>query len=230
MFKRLCLLSVAFACMLLTACVNQTTQSVLPKMSSITSHIELNKTTFTDCRKKFGTPTYIGIARADSKKIAGYAINTSVFKNFGANLGKGLLTFGFGTASYPITVKNLLLKFDENDVVIDVKVNGLSKVGKTKSSTASKWDEALRFLNPDEIESNTDYSDEEIHAKYNEEYAASKGIAVNELTKDEIHKKFAPCNIYCLSIKGALKAFGDFDYIEQNPKVLPIDGTESVFK
>lgn len=207
MFKKIivgCFLLVTF--LGLTGCANRTNVDIFPDLTQTDNLITKGESTTQDVRKIFGAPTFIGTTKSDGKTIYGYSVDSvSIMSNFGSNLGKSLLTLGFGSKTYPRTVKSIYFKFN-NDKVEDIKYLGYAFVHKQRFKN---WAEAYNELTLDEYKSPKDYSADEIYDMYKRKLAAKKGVDPSQITDEELYAETPTVNFQRLNIEGSQKVFND---------------------
>lgn len=207
MFKRLIAGSVLVASFVaLTGCANRTNVDVFPDLTQTDNLITKGEATSQNVREIFGAPTFIGETASDGKTVYGYSVDSaSIMTNFGSNLGKSFLTLGFGSKTYPRTVKSIYFKFN-NDKVEDIKYLGYAFVHKARFKN---WAEGYNELTLDEYKSHRDYSTEEIYDMYKRKLAAKKGVDLSQITDDELHAETPTVNFQKLNIEGCKKVFND---------------------
>ena len=165
----------------LTGCANRTNVDVFPDLTQTDNLITKGESTSQNVREIFGAPTFIGETASDGKTVYGYSVDSaSIMSNFGSNFGKNLLTLGFGSKTYPRTVKSIYFKFN-NDKVEDIKYLGYAFVHKARFKS---WAEAYNELTLDEYKSPRDYSADEIYDMYKRKLAAKKGVDPSQITKE----------------------------------------------
>lgn len=222
--KKFLLATVLFcSSVFMTGCVNSTYQEKVVSVEKIEKNIVKNETTLNDLRALLGTPAIIGKTKDDNKKIAGFVIRTSLTANTVKNIGKHLISFGFMSKSDPMVQKNVVVKLDENNVMIDYAFDGYSYLMKHR---VGRWNAAERELTQEELYSAIQYDDEEILTKYKEALAKEKGCSVRELSKADINKSFKACNLYCFCERSMKKAFGEFDMVDEDPSEKEGDGSK----
>lgn len=222
--KKFLLAAVLFCSSLfMTGCVNSVYQEKLVSVEKIEKHLVKNETTLNDLRELLGTPAIIGRTKDDNKKVAGFIIRSSLTANLAKNVAKHVISLGFMLKTDPYVQKNAVFKFDENDVMTDYSFDGYSYIHKYK---VKQWIEDERALTQEELYSVIDYDDEEILTKYKESLAKEQGCSVRELSKADIKKRFPYCNLACHCERSIKKAFGEFDFIEEDPEAKEGDGSK----
>ena len=99
-------LLLALASVLLTGCASIQNSYDGHDLSRIDPYVEKNKTTYREMRGLLGTPTLTAKTK-DGDFVAGWAlVGNRPGGAFGRNVGKGMLTLGFGSKTNEATVKN----------------------------------------------------------------------------------------------------------------------------
>ena len=232
MFKKFiagCFLLVAF--LGLTGCANRTNVDIFPDLTQTDNLITKGESTTQDVREIFGAPTFIGTTKSDGKTIYGYSVDADhLFDNFGSNLGKGLLTMGFGAKKWPATVKEVYFKFNEGKVE-DIKYLGYAYV---QLNRFLYWFEAFQTLTEEEYKSARAYAVDEIFHMYARKLAKQKGVDISKITKDEIYKQTSGIvNLQAICINGSAQVFNDTVTVDDyKPEAQSYDSTKAslIFK
>ena len=222
MQKRFLLAGVLATTLIFTGCASYQRDSHGFNAGEVDKFITLNKTTMSDVRALFGTPTVYGVTESDGKTVLGYAfVGNNEGANFMRNWGKGMLTFGLGSSNYDYTIKNVYFKFDDKNRVTDIKKAGYAYLTKHRLTF---WNECEVKLTDAEINSSIHYAGSEICDRYAKDVAKTKGIAEKDVDRGE---EFPFCNISCHAIRGAMASYGKFKMLIGDVKKAEGDGTRA---
>lgn len=193
--------------------------------SKVDQYIIPNQTTLAEARAYLGTPTLTAVAVEDNSKVVGWTL--AGHNSAGAFMrawGKNLATAGLGAKSHEFTVKSILVKLNDRDIVTEYKKYGASYITKSRFSL---WNECERELTDEEINSPVVYRISEVCPKYAAEIAAKEGIKPEEV---DIEKEFKHCNLPCQTARGALKHFGKLKNFTALVDEEEGDGSKFIFK
>lgn len=138
--------------------------------------------------------------------------------------GKNLATAGLGAKSREYTVKSILVKLNDQDVVTEYKKYGAAYITKQRFSY---WNECEHELTDAEINSPVVYRISEVCPKYAEEIAAKEGIKPEAV---DIGKEFEHCNMPCQTTRGAVRHFGELKNITTVVDSETGDGSKLLFQ
>lgn len=202
-------LLLALASVLLTGCASIQKSYDGHDLSRIDPYVEKNKTTYREMRGLLGTPTLTAKTK-DGDFVAGWAlVGNRPGGAFGRNVGKGMLTLGFGSKTNEATVKNVIVRFADDGTVADVRKSGWSYLQKHR---ITYWLECERPLTEAELNTPLNYTVDEICEVYANEVAAKENIPVDEV---DTGKETDFCNIPCHTRRDAVSAFGPLVEVDQ---------------
>ena len=190
--------------LLLTGCASVQRSTEGFNATDVDPFVKVNETKLAEVRALLGTPTTTARTVSDNALVIGYSLSGEGGAGaFARNFGKGMLTFGFGATSFQFTVKNVVFKFDADNIVTDYRKSGVAYLQKHR---VLFWNECERRLTDGEVNSTVNYSPEEICQSYAQDVARKEGIAVDDV---DTGKEFEFCNLLCQNLRALTEAFGE---------------------
>ena len=204
----------------LTGCVSVQKSYDGHDASRVDPFVELNKTTVAQMREYLGTPATLAQDKDGNQVVVFALVGNRDGGAFARNLGKSMLTFGFGASITEYTQKNIIFKATPEGVITDMKKNGWAYLLKHR---ALFWNECERPLNEQEMDTPLNYTVKEIQQTYAEWAAAQRGIPVEDV---DLGKETDFCNMSCMANRDAIKAFGPLVAIDGTVDALEGDGSK----
>ena len=198
-------LLLALASVLLTGCASIQNSYDGHDLSRIDPYVEKNKTTYREMRALLGTPTITGTTK-DGDFVAGWAlVGNRPGGAYGRNVGKHMMTLGFGSKTEEATAKNVVVRFADDGTVADLRKSGWSYLHKWR---VTHWLECERPLTEAELNKPLIYTVDEICEIYATEVAAKENLPVDEV---DIGKETEWCNLPCHTRRDAEAAYGPLE-------------------
>jgi outer membrane protein assembly factor BamE (lipoprotein component of BamABCDE complex) len=184
--------------------------------------VKIGESTLEDVRGKLGTPAMIVRAKSDNDVVAGFTY-TDDLGNMAAQLGKHLITLGFGAKHWPYIQKNIYIKFNEDGTAKEVKSNGYSY---QSAKRITWWNEFEHELTDDELRDTSKHDIDYIERIYLEGVAKKKNTTVDKLTSEDHDFETKFCNIACFVDRGLKKAFGEYNIFVKGNAIADFDPSE----
>lgn len=186
----------------------------------IDGYVKPSVTTVTQVREYLGTPSVTATDKDGNQIVVFTLVGNRPGGSFARNMGKGMLTLGFGSKTIEETAKNYIVKADADGTVLETKANGWAWLQKFR---VLNWLECDRQLTEDELRRPINYTIDEIRQTYAVSEAAKRGVPVDEIDVEE-EQPF--CNIPCHSIRGAKLAFGELTNVDSLVDAREGDGSK----
>lgn len=197
-----------------------------PDLTKADQLLSKGKSTTDDVRSIFGTPNYIAKTQKTNKIIYVYCfVPKDIMKGYtGTNFSRAIVTLGLSKNGWPNTNKVIYFVFNDKTLE-DIKYQGYAHV---QFHSFDPWYEAFQFLTEEEFKAPTVYSANEIYQMYANKLAQKKGVPVEQITQEEIHKKElgSPTFVYVSYYNGSL-VLGEGIKVLEYPKPKKTDGIKS---